>query len=129
MEKMTAFTDSEYTCLHELDLDGIKERVENCMGSGVMAAKVLEDDAPALIAEVERLREELETSEESSKVRYILLEDAQENIEHLKYVLDMVKNKVSLFGQVSTTKVWNAKHAKGILEFIDHELEEGEPDE
>ena len=30
--KMTAFTDSEYTYLHELDSDGIKERVEKTTG-------------------------------------------------------------------------------------------------
>lgn len=64
MEKMTAFTDSEYTYLHELDLTEIKEiqalaikqdsdmvthvNVEYC----VLAAKRV----PALIAEVERLR-------------------------------------------------------------------------
>ena len=90
MEKMTAFTDSEYTCLHELDLDGIKERVEKATKwSRVMTTSVgtfgvdkklekfmetgsYEDavfiahsksDMSDLIAEVERLREENELFE------------------------------------------------------------------
>lgn len=123
----------------ELVLTGLQEPTKNATGDEILnamkeSAAIVDDTLQShndfltlqlhkAERENRKLREELEVEKDLSEIRYLCFKDEQENVEQLKYVLEMVKLEVSLFGKVSASKAYNAKRAKEILGFIDHELE------
>ena len=150
--KMTAFTDSEYTYLHEFELDGIKERVERvcsafewvadgtCINvvsefSGSVAHRMdvgdsddaefiahARQDVPALIAEVERLREALEgekkSSEWASREWKAIRERSERSNDYLKREMELMREENTrlreALQQIQNSDVW----------FIDSDINE-----